>query len=652
MAVVVVLGPGLLVGSLLRLRGLLLLGLAGPVSVALVAVSGILGTGIRVPYGWWAPLGLTLLAAAAALPVGRRRRRSEPSGTERELLPVALACLVAAVAIALSAFGAVASPALPTQTYDGIFHLNAVSWILDTGDGSSLHLYGMTHTGGELQFYPAAWHDVVALVAQLTGVDVSTATAATWIATSGVVFPAGSALLAATLFGGPGRSRAAVGAVAAIAASTTAAAPYLLLQWGVLYPTGLAYALLPAGLALTVLLLRARTWRDALLPGVLLVLWGVAQVLAHPRSLPSYAVLAAPLVIAHVVRWADAGVRDAARRRRTLVILGIGVAAVLAAAVAAVAVAFAYFGIAARPLSGRLNGGPATARQTILDSVLQAVLLAPPSGPGESSLAPSVVAAVLVLVGLVYCLTSTRTLWIAAAFVLVVTLYALSAGSNDDIAKLATALWYKDKYRLFAILGMLAPPLIAYAVLRLSALGGERSPRGLPLLAGGGLVALLVVGSWAGPTLAGMRQAIGDTVAAPAGPKNGRLLNADELALLQRLPAALPEKAVVVGNPWNGSALTWAVGRRQSLFPHLTGDWGPDRALIAQSLDHVHDDPAVCAALGRLGAQYLMVSPGLLWNGDPQAGFFAGIDRADPNSIGTEVARVGEAAVYRINACR
>jgi hypothetical protein len=59
----------------------------------------------------------------------------------------------------------------------------------------------------------------------------------------------------------------------------------------------------------------------------------------------------------------------------------------------------------------------------------------------------------------------------------------------------------------------------------------------------------------------------------------------------------------------------------------------------------------VCAALERLGAEYLLTAPGLLWNGDPQAESFAAIDRTDPAAIGTEVARVGDAALHRITAC-
>ena len=38
---------------------------------------------------------------------------------------------------------------------------------------------------------------------------------------------------------------------------------------------------------------------------------------------------------------------------------------------------------------------------------------------------------------------------------------------------------------------------------------------------------------------------------------------------------------MVAGNPWNGAALTYALGDRRSLFPHLVSGWDADRELVA-----------------------------------------------------------------------
>ncbi|BDZ45899.1 hypothetical protein GCM10025866_18080 [Naasia aerilata] len=243
--------------------------------------------------------------------------------------------------------------------------------------------------------------------------------------------------------------------------------------------------------------------------------------------------------------------------------------------------------------------------------------------------------------------------WAAVAWLLVAALYCLAAGSNSDFAKLATGIWYKDKYRLISLLPVILVPLAAAALARYA--GAAATAGRARRTAGAAGLALLTAGilaaAWFGPSLTQTRAAIATVYEVPDGPKDGALLNRDELDLLERLPELTPKDAVVVGNPWNGSTLSWAVGDREPLFPHLTGDWGADRLTVANGLDQLAANPEVCAALGRLGAEYLFVAPGLLWNGDPQAGAFAAIDRTDPAAIGEEVAREGDAALYRITAC-
>ena len=42
---------------------------------------------------------------------------------------------------------------------------------------------------------------------------------------------------------------------------------------------------------------------------------------------------------------------------------------------------------------------------------------------------------------------------------------------------------------------------------------------------------------------------------------------------------------MIVGNPWNGSALAWALGGRRTLFPHLGGYWTTNGRIIEKHLD-------------------------------------------------------------------
>ena len=66
----------------------------------------------------------------------------------------------------------VGSPEHPSQVFDNVFHLNAIRFILDTGNASSLSLASIQGVSGLDAVYPAAWHSFAALLVQLTAVDI------------------------------------------------------------------------------------------------------------------------------------------------------------------------------------------------------------------------------------------------------------------------------------------------------------------------------------------------------------------------------------------------------------------------------------------------------------------------------------------------
>jgi len=653
-AALVLLLPGGALLAVAGIRGTANIGLAGPVSIALIGGSAVLAGLVSIPFSIAVPAVVTVLFAVTLFAVQRSQMIEKipeafRGSSWRSTGPLLAALILSATVVGYLAFRDVGTPDLVTQTYDGVFHLNAVARILEVGDGSSFTLYRVAHPGTDIEFYPAGWHDVVAIVAQVTGASVATSTSCVWIAVNGLVLPAGTAFLVSTLDIGASWRRVVVPS-AALLSTAGAFSPYVLLQWGVLFPTGLAYALLPAGLGLMVLgFRRDLSRRQRIVVLGLLVVWFIGSAFAHPRSLPTAAVMAAPFLLIAFGRHLKARWAEPAARRRTAILAISALLVTAATAVAALAAAFAYFDAATRPISDRLNGAPATAHQTVWESLTQIVLLAPPVGSGESTIAPALALAAVTLVGLVWCLVSPRLRWVAVAYLLLVLLYCLASASNSDLAKVATAVWYKDKYRILSAVGVLVPVLATAGLVAFGRLiDRARSHRGAA--ASTALLALVLPLSWFGPSSAEMSRAIGANYVVPER-KSGSLIDESDAQLLLELPSLVPEGSRVIGNPWNGSVLTWVLGEREPLFPHFTGGWDADRLLVASSLDTVATDPAVCEALDRLDAHYLFASDGLLWNGDQQATLFPGIDRA-PDAAGlTEVTSIGDSTLYRITAC-
>lgn len=666
-AAALVMLPGLAVASSLRLRGLTALALAGPLSVSLFGVSGVLFSLLGIRFDWWAPVLLAAIAVAGVLilRIAIGRRASAPlGGIDRYSRGTAIAVgavLISAVIISIAAFGAVASPDLISQTYDAVFHLNAAAAIQQNGDASSFNLYAINHTKENSEFYPAAWHSLVAAVSSLTGSGIPIATNAAWIAVAATVWPLGCAWLAVVLFG-ERYSAVLLATSAALLSSAFAAFPYLLLDWGTLYPTFVAYCILPVGLGLLALALpwsSARSvgsWRPWAIRApwrvwLLLAAWLLAAAFAHPRSIISWVLIGTPLVLTWIVSGLWRMSRDPLRRRFALTIAGALGGIILVGSISATLLVFRYYNVSERPIADHLNGGPATATQDSWQSLLQALGSAPIVTPSKEALPVPLLLAAVVLVAVVITLFTPGLRWLGVAYLLVVLLYCLAAGTNSDFAKVATGLWYKDKYRLMAILPILAVPMTAaLGAAALAAAQRWRSSVAVRVVAA--LIGATVLASaWFGSTLAGMQGSIGQVFRDPDSEKDGALLDKDQLLLLERLPEEVPADAVIAGNPWNGSGMSWAIGSRESLFPHVAGVWDHDRRVVAKRLDKIESNPAVCAALDALGVEWVLADSEVFGNGDPSAELFRGIDRAVASGVLTEVDREGSAALYRIDEC-
>src|SRR5690606_9292221 len=148
--------PGALVASAARLAGTWWLAAVGPFSVALIGGTGVVAAWIGVPFGALPVAIATLVVAALTCVVPAIASRTRPSlqpvlgSWSRAAGTTVLAVAAGAVAIVLPAALAMGSLDALSQSYDGVFHLNAVAYVLDTGDASSFHLYQITHPDNDI----------------------------------------------------------------------------------------------------------------------------------------------------------------------------------------------------------------------------------------------------------------------------------------------------------------------------------------------------------------------------------------------------------------------------------------------------------------------------------------------------------------------
>lgn len=650
--------PGALVARAAGLRGAVCWG-AGPlVSVALIATTAVLAGRAGVPWGPWPVLGATavlaLLCAAVTAAVRRARRdRAEPGGDPGDRPPfllragpdgplggIALA-IGTAVTVAIGwltvmlAFGPVDAI---SPTYDAIYHYSAVARILQTGDASSLTL-GELNSPGQPSAYPAAWHDVVSLVVASTGASIPAASNLAAFAAAAVVWPLSCTLLVRQVVG----RRAGALLVTPVLATAFTAMPWLLLNWGVLWPNLLGLALVPAGLAAVVTVLGLT--RDSAVGRFRALLLGAAAVpalaLAHPNAAVSLLVLGLSPVMVAATATTVRHVRE--RRFATAALAPAGALAAVAAVVWVLAWSPYLDGV--REFDWQASMGAREALTGVLWN-------------GMNKRPELIVVSVLVVVGAVLAMRHARTAWLVPAHLTSALLYTLAVAREGDLVTALTGAWYNDSHRLAAMVPITGVPLATLGVLGAAGLAvravtalrrAETTPERRRLLA---VPAVAVLAAALVLLTDGFRIGVHAAVIADAYRyETGRVLQPGQREFLEAAGRATAPGAVVAANPWTGNGLLYPLTGRQVLFPHLSGTWTPDQELIRMRLHDVARDPVVCPALRATGVGYVIDGPVTWWPWDPRADTYPGLSEID-RAAGFEPVLSGSGStLYRITAC-
>lgn len=601
--------------------------LAPAVSTAILAVSATLAPLVGLS---WSALPVAVLTIVAAVVALLLRRWVGPEDLSRPgsldvLLPLG-AFLAAAAIVSAQLIWTFGRPENISQTFDAIVHLNTVAYAVDTTNASAFHI-GAT---SDIPFYPNAWHSVAALAAVTTGAPVPVAVSAANIAIGAIAWPSSCVALAGAFFRGR-----TVALVSAAALSTGFGAfPMLLFFFGVLYPNAMAYAILPAGVAVVVWLLQATKASERVRWGVLLAVLCAGIGLGHPNAFLALfafgAVIAVSVLLTEALRAGD---------RRTWISNGAIVTALL------------VFGVGLWRFS-RTNyemsrWGP---WQSTAQSAGEALLLSPRAYP------ITLVVSALVIIGIVAIIRKPRLHLVALPYVVASFMFVLVSGTgvNNVLREMVTNPWYNDAYRLAALLPIAGIPVATLGAVVVADAGREllarRSTPRLIVVAAGTVAALAVFSVGAGPnvlrTAADTRTAYAVTSASP-------LLTVEEEQLLSRLDETTPPDALIAGSPWTGTSLAYAVGEREVVEKHVFGSRTPDEIYLDERLRDIDVDPRVCEAVNALGVDYVLdFGSQNVW-GNPAASVDRRGIEALPESSAFELvdSEGADAKLYRIVGC-
>lgn len=623
--------PGLLALWAVGLRGLALAAAAPLFGVAATGIAAMTLAFIGVPWsvGAWRAAVAVLVGAAALVGLILGRGRSEPPARRHRLLAVALAIGACFAIWRLAAY--IVDPAGISQTNDAVFHMNAVQFILDTANASSLHVNGVI---GGTSFYPAAWHALVSIVVSITGSSIPIAANMLTLVIGAFIWPLGITWLTRVVT----RSDTAA-ASAAVLACSLHTFPLLMFQWGVLFPNALSTAMLPAGVALVLspLAWRAgrRSW-SGVARGVLLALVACcALLLAQPATLLPWLALILVRATAWLLSDSWAGMR--VRRWGAVVALWALLAVVW------ILISRTTSGSHWPPFRGKL--------EVFLDVLLN----------GQLRIPFAFAISALMLCGLVLAWRDIRIRWFVFGWAGVSGLYVLAAAIGAPLVRVnLLGAWYADPYRIAALAPVVVVPLAALGLQGIITVVHRRLRRGdaeprvpdrtaaaLTLAAASAIMIVLTL----------LRPVAMPAVVEGSFDRESRYIAADdsylspdERTLLESLPDVVPSGTRVLANPSTGAGFGYMLSG-VDVFPRT---WSPPTTaaweVLADGLRDAASDPAVCAALQQYGDPAYVLDFGL---GDDTPGRYEmpGMTGFADRPGFEKISEVGDVSLWRITAC-
>lgn len=651
-AIAVMFGPGYLTARMAGGSKALAWGLGPLLTLSIVDIGALALSYAGVPWAWWSLLFVAVAVAAATFGLSRvfRPKGIPPlakAGVRKNGLWIALATAIPAVIISIQLINVFHSPTMISQTTDGVFHLNAVRYMLESGNGSAFA--PSIGLNGAPSIYPASWHSVVAMVAGSSGAGIAESVNAVNLVIGGLVWPSGVIFFLRQLTGN-GRLVLIAGG---ILTSCFGIFPFRMLDWGVLYPSFLSIATTLPAVGLIMIYFKRSNSGDTLRTplAVWLLLCCVPGIfLTQPSGMLMILAIALPLILSAENRLFDIPRALRKPQRFPLSILQ----ARLPANILLVCSAAGVWALL-RPV-------PLTEVEFTVPTETPAQAIGELLWAAPLNSFPSFFVAILIAIGFLSLLRNKRQRWFAVSHIIVSLLFLASASFPTGLLRtFLTGSWYDDYNRVAASLVLTWAPLAAIGAVKaldfLTDAAAEKitfvrsnDTRSKQLMVLGAVVLLGVTfaGSQAFTVAAGIRSAGANFNI----DRNARMMSADEQALFEKLPSIVPAGTAVAGDPWDGSALAYYVSGTKMVFGHMFVPMNPDRELIARHLNEAAVNPEVCPAVRRLNVRYVIYSYQPVFDfGYPRDGQYDGL-RYIPSSKGfSRVASVGIASLYEVKAC-
>lgn len=542
--------------------------------------------------------------------------------------------------IFLSGIGSVINP---PQTWDAVFHLNALRWIEQTGNGSSLNLAGVSSylspaeaaSGG---VYPAGFHDL----AYLGWVSDPTAAINLFILLiAAVIWPLSMGFMARNIW----ENKPFIHAATVVLSVAYTAFPERPASYGTLWPVVYAYALVPIFIGLLIQWFgrsseTAMKWTTTLTLGVGTI--GVG--LIHPTGVLVALIPALLLSLDLIIRYLTGNYP-----------LKITQITILTSLWAAVVGGFWY--ISHSPIWSTVINWERGSVGTFKRESFGAVFDSQMPWPGYGDASPDWVLGILTLIGALIAFRYAKTRWIVLTWGIYCYLFVASAVVKVPLYFLVSP-WYSDPVRLGAMVPILGAFLAALGLnsivdLTQKLLGKKlTNPSASLRLLIPGLALLLAVAGTGGLGYAGGKDALDLNYRYRPVSILGALADQKELAFIRSLPNLVEANSLIATDPRTGGSLIYAYTGLPVLHRHLDGAGNKEQYVVARYLGEREKDWRVCNIINKRNIRYFYTDDVIYWPTNPIADYYSGFEIAKKNPVGMElVAQAGTARLYRITDC-
>lgn len=582
------------------------------------------------------------------------------------------------------------------QNYDVPWHYSIIKWFMEKGDFSATRSGAVVPTEGGT-FYPTGWHALVALTAMLTGASIPLAANAINTIVICVVWPISVYALIRWVMRKPPVQQ--LWPLAFLLSGAFAAFPWRFMSFGPLYSNMFSNVMLPVLLLFGLVIFSPQSsWstRFHILP--LFALTTVGSAIAQPNVIFTTAVILAVYVVFRIPAYCSAALTHqsvAARVAMSVVI------EVLFLSVVAVVWKFLY--------------GLEFLQRTVTFTwphflrIRYALLnmFAVSAAGGAVAWAPQYILMVLVTVGAIWTLWHRQYLWITASYAVFAGFWVLSASQDNDVKHLLTGFWYTDHYRLAAATVFSGIFLAAFGLSvillglakivmkgHLSSAHNSASSRSenndaennelVALISGNTrrshiaavcvvlfTAVCLLVNIVPSFTLAGDHHQLGfeDVIEhlEEGNKETGKVRSytQEERKFVKKVKAIVGN-SVVLNQPYDGSAFTYALDNVNIFFKSFDANWmghpSADMWPIMQRLYDYSTDAEVRAAVKKSGARYVLLMDRHEYRFDKNDGYWhgytnsymasmwTGFDKLKPSTPGfTLVLEEGNNRLYRID---